>query len=81
MKVNKYLRSLSALGVVAAMSVVAVSSAQAQGRVKWKMQSAFGSTLVHLGTSGVRFSKDLSRLSADKLQVKFYEPGALVRRT
>ena len=78
MKLHNYLRTLSALGMVAAMSVVAVSSAQAQGRVKWKMQSAFGSTLVHLGTSGVRFSKDLERLSAGKLQVKFYEPGALV---
>jgi TRAP-type mannitol/chloroaromatic compound transport system substrate-binding protein len=78
MKLNNYLKILSAVGVAAAMSVAAVSSAQAQGRVKWKMQSAFGGTLVHLGTSGVRFSENIKRLSADKFQVKFFEPGALV---
>jgi TRAP-type mannitol/chloroaromatic compound transport system substrate-binding protein len=78
MKLNNYLRILSAVGVAAAMSVAAVSTAQAQGRVKWKMQSAFGGQLVHLGTSGVRFSKNVERLSGGKLQIKFYEPGALV---
>jgi len=78
MKLNNYLKILSAVGVAAAMSVAAVSTAQAQGRVKWKMQSAFGGQLVHLGTSGVRFSKNVERLSGGKLQIKFYEPGALV---
>jgi TRAP-type mannitol/chloroaromatic compound transport system substrate-binding protein len=78
MKLNNYLRTLCALGAVAALSVAAISTAQAQGRVKWKMQSAFGGTLPHLGTSGVRFSENIKRLSADKLQIKFYEPGALV---
>ncbi|MGI9492688.1 MAG: TRAP transporter substrate-binding protein [Geminicoccaceae bacterium] len=52
--------------------------ADAQERVRWKMQSAFGSQLAHLGTSGVRFSENLERLSAGGLQLKFYEPGALV---
>ena len=78
MKLNNYLKTLSAVGIAAAMSVAAVSTVQAQDRVKWKMQSAFGGQLPHLGTSGVRFSKNISRLSADKFQIKFYEPGALV---
>ena len=78
MKLNNYLKTLSAVGIAAAMSVAAVSTVQAQDRVKWKMQSAFGGQLPHLGTSGVRFSKNISRLSSDKFQVKFYEPGALV---
>jgi len=78
MKLNTYLKTLSAVGIAAAMSVAAVSTVQAQDRVKWKMQSAFGGQLPHLGTSGVRFSKNISRLSADKFQIKFYEPGALV---
>jgi len=78
MKLNNYLKALSAVGIAAAMSVAAVSAVQAQDRVKWKMQSAFGGQLPHLGTSGVRFSKNISRLSADKFQIKFYEPGALV---
>ena len=78
MKLNNYLKTLSAVGIAAAMSVAAISTAQAQERVKWKMQSAFGSQLPHLGTSGVRFSKDIDRLSSGKFQVKFFEPGALV---
>ena len=78
MKINKYVKTLSAVGVAAAMSVAAISTVQAQGRVKWKMQSAFGSQLPHLGTSGVRFSKDVERLSSGNFQVKFFEPGALV---
>jgi TRAP-type mannitol/chloroaromatic compound transport system substrate-binding protein len=78
MKLNNYVKTLSAVGIAAAMSVAAISTVQAQGRVKWKMQSAFGSQLPHLGTSGVRFSKDVERLSAGKFQVKFFEPGALV---
>jgi TRAP-type mannitol/chloroaromatic compound transport system substrate-binding protein len=52
--------------------------AEAQERVRWKMQSAWGSQLAHLGTSGVRFSENLDRLSAGTLELKFYEPGALV---
>ena len=78
MKLNNYLKTLSAVGIAAAMSVAAISTAQAQDRVKWKMQSAFGGQLPHLGTSGVRFSKNIDRLSAGKFQVKFFEPGALV---
>lgn len=50
----------------------------AQERVRWKMQSAFGGTLPHLGTSGVRYSKNIDRLSGGKFQIKFFEPGALV---
>ena len=52
--------------------------AQAPAKVNWKMQSAFGSTLPHLGPSGVRFSKDVSRMSGGNFEVKFYEPGALI---
>ncbi|MGH6619343.1 MAG: hypothetical protein ACREF6_07355 [Alphaproteobacteria bacterium] len=54
------------------------NDAEAQKRVRWKMQSAFGGQLPHLGTSGVRYSKNISRLSAGKFDIKFYEPGALV---
>jgi len=78
MKLNNYLKTLSAVGIAAAMSVAAVTTVQAQDRVKWKMQSAFGGQLPHLGTSGVRFSKNIDRLSAGNFQVKFFEPGALV---
>jgi TRAP-type mannitol/chloroaromatic compound transport system substrate-binding protein len=49
-----------------------------QQKVSWKMQSAFGSQLPHLGTSGVRFSKDIERMSGGQFDVKFFEPGALI---
>ena len=54
------------------------ATAQAQERVRWKMQSAFGSQLPHIGASGVRFQKDVERLSQGRLEIKFHEPGALV---
>ena len=70
----------SALSVAALATQVSAQTAApaAQETVRWKMQSAFGSTLPHLGTSGVRFSKDIERLSGGKFEVKFHEPGALI---
>jgi TRAP-type mannitol/chloroaromatic compound transport system substrate-binding protein len=66
--------------VLAAISVVILmgGSADAQDRVRWKMQSAFGSQLPHLGASGVRFTKDIERISGGKFDIKFFEPGALI---
>lgn len=72
-------RLCCSLGIVAIFGLIfTTSSVDAQERVKWKMQSAFGSQLAHLGTSGVRFSENLDRLSAGSLELKFFEPGALV---
>jgi len=76
MKVRTTLK-LAAAGVALALAATS-GSALAQKRVKWKMQSAFGSTLPHLGTSGVRFSKNVLEASDGKFDIKFYEPGALV---
>ena len=54
------------------------NEAQAQDKIRWKMQSAFGSQLPHLGPPGQRFSKDIELMSGGKLEIRFYEPGALV---
>jgi TRAP-type mannitol/chloroaromatic compound transport system substrate-binding protein len=73
--------NLVKLGVWAASALtvtVLATSASAQDKISWKMQSAFGSTLTHLGPSGVRFVKDLERMSGGKFDVKFFEPGALI---
>ena len=61
---------LGLLGLVATgLSVLHLSSdAAAQEKVRWKMQSAFGSSLTHLGTSGVRFSKDIERMSGRQVR-------------
>ena len=50
----------------------------AQKRVKWKMQSAWGSNVSHLGWSGKRFEENIGAMSGGKFEVKFFEPGALV---
>src|SRR5262245_42402352 len=74
-------RSLFKLGVLGASAFALTAfagAANAQDKIRWKMQSAFGSTLTHLGPSGVRFSKDIERMSGGKFEVKFYEPGALI---
>jgi TRAP-type mannitol/chloroaromatic compound transport system substrate-binding protein len=67
-----------ALGLSALSLLAATTEAAAQDKVRWKMQSAFASSLTHLGPSGVRFSKDIERMSGGKFDVKFYEPGALI---
>ena len=69
---------LAIAGLTAFALTPLLTEANAQERVRWKMQSAFGSTLPHLGASGVRFSKDIERLSGGRFDVKFFEPGALI---
>jgi TRAP-type mannitol/chloroaromatic compound transport system substrate-binding protein len=71
------------LGLLAAAAcafglTAATTEASAQERVKWRMSSAFPSSLPHLGPSGVRFTKDVERMSGGKFEIKFFEPGALV---
>ena len=65
-------------GMALSVAIASASGAAAQERVRWKLQSAFPSNLTHLGTSGVRFSKNIERVSGGNFQIKFYEPGALV---
>ena len=71
---------LKALVALTCASIVAIpaTASFAQKRVKWKMQSAFGSSLPHLGTSATRFSKNVADMSDGKFNIKFHEPGALV---
>ena len=76
---KRHLLKVAAIAVVAVGTGVALStSAEAQGRVKWKMQSTFGSTLTHLGPAGVRFAEDVKVMTDGKFDIKFFEPNALV---
>ena len=75
---SKSLLKLGVLGASALALTAIATVANAQDRVRWKMPSAFASTLTHLGPSGVRFSKDIERLSGGKFEMKFFEPGAIV---
>ena len=75
---GKTFLSVAAVAALAIGLVSVTATADAQERVKWKMHSAWGSSLPHLGTSGVRFSKNIERLSGGKFTMKFFEPGALI---
>ena len=54
------------------------TDADAQERVRWKMQSAFPGNLSHLGTSAIRLEGMVERVSGGNFELKFFEPGALV---
>jgi TRAP-type mannitol/chloroaromatic compound transport system substrate-binding protein len=75
---KRTLLGASALCCVAFGLVAMITDANAQERVRWKMQSAFASSLPHLGPSAVRFSNNIERMSGGKFEVKFFEPGALI---
>src|SRR6185295_6981892 len=60
------------------VALLTTSASAQDATIHWKMQSAFAGNLPHLGTSGVRFSKDIERMSGGKFDVKFFEPGALI---
>jgi len=46
--------------------------------VSWKMQSTFGSKLSVIGETAPMFSNNIKRVSGGSLEIKFFEPGALV---
>ncbi|MDA1088715.1 MAG: TRAP transporter substrate-binding protein [Proteobacteria bacterium] len=46
--------------------------------VHWKMGSAYASTLPQLGSLAKRLERDIWRVSNGMLEIKFFEPGALV---
>jgi TRAP-type mannitol/chloroaromatic compound transport system substrate-binding protein len=69
---------LLAAGVALVTTLGLVSGADAQERVRWKMQSAFPGNLSHLGTSAKRLEAMVERVSGGNFELKFFEPGALV---
>jgi TRAP-type mannitol/chloroaromatic compound transport system substrate-binding protein len=70
--------ALVVIGAALAVALALATTAAAQERVHWKMQSAFPGNLSHLGTAGKRVEAMVDRLSGGNFELKFYEPGALV---
>jgi TRAP-type mannitol/chloroaromatic compound transport system substrate-binding protein len=75
-------RRLDTVMVAVSVALVAAfaltTTADAQERVHWKMQSAFPGNLPHTGVAAKRLEAMVDRLSGGNFQLKFYEPGALV---
>ncbi|MCH7806414.1 MAG: TRAP transporter substrate-binding protein [Proteobacteria bacterium] len=55
----------------------ASETAAAGDPVRWKMTSTFPSSLIQLGTMGVRFSDQIKKVSGGNIEIRFFEPGAL----
>jgi TRAP-type mannitol/chloroaromatic compound transport system substrate-binding protein len=70
----------SVVVAVVALSAAAFlgTSAHAAKRVKWKMHSAWGSQVPHLGYEAVRFTEDVTAMTDGNFKLKFFEPGALI---
>lgn len=77
MKARNLLKATFAVGLIGGLALAASAPADA-AKVRWKMQSTFGSSLPHLGTSGVRFVENVKVMSGGDINIKFFEPGALV---
>ncbi len=78
MRLSTTLKTLAIVGLAGGLAFTLATSADAQERVRWKMQSAFGSKLSVIGETAPRFSANIKRISGGTLQLKFFEPGALV---
>jgi len=72
------LREAFGLAAAAAFSIAALADAAAQERIRWKMHSAFASNLPVLGTAGKRIERTIAEVSNGAIELKFFEPGALV---
>ena len=64
-------------GLVGAVALGAAGDAEAK-KVRWKMQSAFGSKLSIIGEVARRYQDITADMSGGDLSIKFFEPGALV---
>ena len=72
MKVKNLLKAGLALGLVGGFALAATAPADAM-KVRWKMQSTFGSSLPHLGTSAVRFVDNVKVMSGGDINIKFFD--------
>jgi len=70
-------------GVLAALPLFTVSLAPADAlaqetRQRWKLASAFPATFPLVGTAGKRVAELITRNTGGSIEVRFYDPGALV---
>jgi TRAP-type mannitol/chloroaromatic compound transport system substrate-binding protein len=80
MEIFMFKRLLERVAVTAALAALlsASGSVCAEERVRWRMQSAFPSHLSVLGEVSSRFEGVIERMSGGTLEIRFFEPGALV---
>ena len=77
MKRRNFIKGATGAGIIASATNLS-APAIAKDKIKWKMASTFPSSLAQIGTLGVRLEDRLKTVSDGNLQIKFFEPGALV---
>ena len=77
MKIRSLLFSAAAVALAGAFTFATMNEAMAD-RLRWKMASAFPSSLVQLGTGGVLLSERLENMTGGQIELRFFEPNALV---
>ena len=60
------------------LTAVTATSGYAQDKVTLNMPSTFPGSLIQLGQAGVRLQDTLNQISGGEIEVKFFEPNALV---
>ena len=78
MRVSRLFQLLLSISLAASLMVLSFSSVQALERVRWKMQSAWGSQIKILGDTGLYIQDTIKTISDGKIQLRFHEPNALV---
>ncbi|HSM40729.1 MAG TPA: TRAP transporter substrate-binding protein [Afifellaceae bacterium] len=69
---------MNRLLTAAALSLSVALPGVALAKTKLNMASTYPSTLTQLGTLGVSLSENVETMSGGELELKFFEPGALV---
>jgi TRAP-type mannitol/chloroaromatic compound transport system substrate-binding protein len=75
---GRQLRGAVGLALAVGVCLTTLADAAAQERVRWKMHSAFAANLAILGPAGKRVESTVKEISNGTLELRFYEPGALV---
>ncbi len=72
--------NLKKIMITAAIGLFVASSftAQAANKIRWKVPTAFGTSLPALGDQIVEIAESLKRMSGGDIQLKIFEPKALV---
>jgi TRAP-type mannitol/chloroaromatic compound transport system substrate-binding protein len=78
MRFIRFIKFVAMIALVSGLAIALATPATAQKRVRWKMQSAWGSKLPHLGTSAPRFVQNVDDMTDGKFKITNFEPGALI---
>ena len=72
---NRTSKAITAAAMLAGVVATTVSAEE----IKINMPSTFAGSLTQLGTAGVRFADTVNLISGGDIEVKFYDPNALIR--